>query len=264
MKRRILHQFTEGAAPGDAITDHALTIQRWLQADGYESEIYALSIHPQITQMVRPALTYRPQHDERYVIYHHSIGSALVEQLCGLNLPLITIYHNITPPTYFETTDLALANQLSRGIAQLAILRLHTVLALGVSNYNAGFLREAGFSSVDVLPLPLDEEQYQWPSSPALVARFGSQTSPLLLFVGRLAPNKCQEDLVKLLYHYHRIDPTARLALVGSPSSTSYTRWLTDLVRAGRTARARYLGWSCQPGGSGHVLPHGRSVRLHE
>lgn len=232
MRREILNQFTEGAAPGDAITDHALVIQRWLRSRGYESDVFAASIHPDLVQAVRPALHYRPQHDESCAIYHHSIGSTLVEQLCGLDLRLITIYHNVTPPEYFQTTDLALANQLRRGIDQLALLREHTTLALGVSNYNAEHLRKAGFSAVDVLPLPLDELRYQWPDNPTLGARLRCEHSPLLLFVGRLAPNKCQGDLVKLLYYYRRINPRARLALVGSPWSTVYTRWLTDLVKA--------------------------------
>ncbi len=63
-----------------------------------------------------------------------------------------------------------------------------------------------------------------WPSR----SRIGG---PLLLFVGRQVPNKKAEDLLKLLFFLRRIEPDARLTLVGAPWLDSYTRWLHDLAR---------------------------------
>jgi glycosyltransferase involved in cell wall biosynthesis len=62
-----------------------------------------------------------------------------------------------------------------------------------------------------------------------LIARLGGQ-GPLLLFVGRLVPNKRQDDLIKLLYFYRRITPTARLLLVGDPWVPEYANWLRALA----------------------------------
>jgi glycosyltransferase involved in cell wall biosynthesis len=51
-----------------------------------------------------------------------------------------------------------------------------------------------------------------------------------LLFIGRLAPNKRQEDLVKLLYCLRRIRPEARLILVGDRWEVGYDRWVEQLA----------------------------------
>jgi glycosyltransferase involved in cell wall biosynthesis len=51
-----------------------------------------------------------------------------------------------------------------------------------------------------------------------------------LLFLGRIAPNKKQEDLMKLLHFYRRIEPDARLILVGSGQLSNYTNWLHDFA----------------------------------
>lgn len=229
MAQRTLHQFTAGVTVGDAISDHLFTIQRWLRAAGFHSEIYAQHIDARLANVVRPALSYRPSSEEMYVLYHHSIGSPLVEQLTALPLKLVVIYHNITPPEFLANIDPPRARELSEGRAQLAQLCSHTFLGLGVSPFNESELQAAGFTNTGVLPIVLDESQYQTPHS-ALSTPHSAQSGPLLLFVGRLAPHKRQEDLIKLLYYYRRIEPAARLALVGSTWLPAYTRWLKGLV----------------------------------
>jgi glycosyltransferase involved in cell wall biosynthesis len=58
-----------------------------------------------------------------------------------------------------------------------------------------------------------------------------------LLFVGRVAPNKCQHDLLAVFAEYLRLGPDARLVLAGSwPEGHSYATFLRQ--------RARELGVS--------------------
>jgi glycosyltransferase involved in cell wall biosynthesis len=58
------------------------------------------------------------------------------------------------------------------------------------------------------------------------------KATPNLLFVGRLAPNKRVEDVIKVLYQYHQIEPNARLYLVGETRYTRrYVEWLQDFVQ---------------------------------
>ncbi|MEM4204662.1 MAG: glycosyltransferase family 4 protein [Candidatus Methanomethylicaceae archaeon] len=227
MKR--LHQFIIGATPGDAITDNALLIQRWLREDGFDSEIYAESIHPSLVGKVKPYREYRPSHPGELVILHHSIGSDLVEHLLQQDLRFLVIYHNITPSTFFQPADPVLVAQMQRGREQLKRLRERTVLALGVSSFNEAELREVGFVHTGVLPIPLDPSQYELELNSDLVNRY-RDTGPRLLFVGRLVPNKKQEDLIKLLYFYRRIEPFARLFLVGAPWVPAYAEWLEELA----------------------------------
>ncbi|MBA3532462.1 MAG: glycosyltransferase [Ardenticatenales bacterium] len=111
----------------------------------------------------------------------------------------------------------------------MAALCSRTPLALAVSAYNEEELRAVGYQQTRVLPLSLDESQYRFPTNPALVEQF-QKYGPKLLFVGRQVPNKKPEDLLKLLYYYRRIEPTACLILVGAPWLPNYERWLHDLA----------------------------------
>ena len=60
--------------------------------------------------------------------------------------------------------------------------------------------------------------------------------------MGRITPNKRQEDLVKLLFYYRRLQPEARLVLVGQPEE-KYLIWLKRLVdRLGLTEAVTFTG----------------------
>ena len=224
-----LHQFIIGATPGDAITDHALVIQRWLREEGFRSEIYAESIHPSLFDTIRLYREYRPSRPGERVVLHHSIGSDLVDDLLNQNVQVLLIYHNVTPPSFFQPADPALTAQVQRGREQLKRLRERTVLALGVSAFNERELKELGFPRTGVLPIVLNPSQYNAELNTELLARY-RDGAPNLLFVGRLVPNKRQEDLIKLLWYYRRVDPSARLFLVGAPWVPAYAEWLRELA----------------------------------
>lgn len=227
--RPILHQFTEAAMVGDATTDQALLIRRWLRELGFISNIYAIHRQPAIAADILPMADYRPGQEERFVIYHHAIGTDTADKLLDLSIPLILIYHNITPPDFFTTIDPLLSRQLVRGLAQLEAFRPQAALALGDSYYSERELLKIGFRHTGVLPIVLDSVRYDLPSLPAL-ADHTQERGPLLLFVGRLAPNKRQEDLLKLLHFYRRIEPNAELILVGGIHHRDYYRWLLELA----------------------------------
>ena len=81
-----------------------------------------------------------------------------------------------------------------------------------------------------MLPIVLDPDQYNLPDNPALVRRLQAHGGPILLFVGRLAPNKRQEDLLKLLYCYRRLRAGAHLLLVGDRWDMGYDGWVERLA----------------------------------
>jgi L-malate glycosyltransferase len=229
MPRLTLHQFTEAAAVGDATTDHMLLIRQWLREMGFVSEIYAVHREAALEKEVRSVHSYRRRKDEPFLIYHHATGAQVVDKLCALGIPLILIYHNVTPPEYFAGSNPHFVQQLTQGRAQLDQLRPFTALALGVSHYNESELQARGFAPTAVLPIVLDPAHYDIPSNQALLAEC-QQKGPTLLFVGRIAPNKRHEDLLKLLYHYRRLNPAARLILVGSAHFQDYLEWLQQLA----------------------------------
>jgi L-malate glycosyltransferase len=249
---RALHQVISGAAAGDAITDQALTIQRWLRELGYASELYAESIDPSMSARAAPISQLRVTRGER-LIWHHSTGSDALPTLLDAGARLWLMYHNITPPAFYRDSDPATAAKLQRGLDQLDSLRAATAFASADSAYNAEDLRARGFADSRVLPIVFDAAAYALPPDPATLSALAAQ-QPLLLFAGRLTPNKRQEDVVKLLYHLRRIFPTASLALVGRAWTPTYARWLGALTRGlGLGSAVRFTGYTTQAQYIAHV-----------
>lgn len=230
MAERALHQFTEGAYIGDAVSDQVFAIQRWLRDLGFASEIYSERIQPELEDRVRPARDYRPEAAETCLIHHHAVGSVIAERIKDLGLKQILIYHNITPPQFFAFSDPVLAAHLQKGRRQLEEMRPQTILALGDSGYNEQELINLGYSPTGVLPIVLDESNFDEPNNEDLAAECDI-ARPLILFIGRLAPNKRQEDLIKLHYCLRRLSPNARLVLVGSTDFREYVDWQMELAR---------------------------------
>lgn len=239
MKGATLHQFLTGATAGDAITDQALLMQQWLRDLGFKSEIYARHMHRSMDQRIRPMGSYQRARDEEWGIYHHSIGSDVPDFLVQQDLRLILVYHNITPPEFFESSDPLRAHLARLGLRQLETLRPKTELALAVSSYNEAELKRAGYRCTAVQPICLRTERYDLPLNERLAAGL-ARPGPRLLFIGRMVPNKRQEDLVKLLCALRAIRPQAHLYLIGDPGEIGYDRWVEQLadelgVRSGVT-----------------------------
>jgi glycosyltransferase involved in cell wall biosynthesis len=234
-----LHQFVVGASPGDAITDQAMTMRRWLREMGLTSDLFAYHIHEAMESEVRPLAALKTGNEGNWIIAHHSIGSPAVDQLLARQLQIILIYHNITPPEFFAQVDPTWANYMRLGQEQLKHFPAKTKLALADSPYNELDLHQLPFNQTGVLPITLEESLYQTPSNHSLVNSLKGSAGteqedcgPLLLFISRIAPNKRQEDLIKLLYYYHRIEPNARLILVGDRWQLGYDRWLEGMAHS--------------------------------
>ncbi|MFO7662489.1 MAG: glycosyltransferase [Chloroflexota bacterium] len=229
MSRHVLHQLITGATTGDAITEQALLMRGWLRDLGFHSDIYAWHIHPSMEMEVRPLAAYRRARQEEWAIYRHSIGSEVPDFLSAQSLRLILIYHNITPAEYFEGTDPMRARMARLGQTQLHAIRPQTGIALADSPYNAAELTGVGYRDVEIMPICLPAERYDVSVNPALAETLADHPD-LLLFIGRLAPNKRQEDLVRLLYCLRRIRPQARLYLVGDRWDIGYDTWIEELA----------------------------------
>src|SRR5690606_3919553 len=62
------------------------------------------------------------------------------------------------------------------------------------------------------------------------VERFSKDGYTNLLFVGRIAPNKKQDDIIKIFYYYKKfINPESRLILVGS--YIGMERYYSELIK---------------------------------
>lgn len=218
--RPLVAQFCAGFAPGDAISAESLNIRRVLREWGFQSEIYSWPdhMHPEVHGECKPVSEFDPAATS-LLIYHFSIGSSLTGYALDFPGKKIMIYHNITPGHYFRRYNFDIARQLDEGRKQLASIVDAFDLALADSEFNRTELESLGYRNTGVLPILFEPRH-------SAIRHLKSEVSllPLLeenlttiFFVGRLAPNKKAEDLVRTFGLYQKFyNPRSRLVWVGS------------------------------------------------
>ncbi len=222
MVQLTIHQLINGASQRDAITQNALLWQRWLVEAGHTSEIFALSIEPDCEGQVRPWRSYRSNADK--LLYHHSLGSPVVADLIQNHADgLVPVYHNVTPPRWFAGYQPDLAQRAADGIVQLKQLGQAVSVGWGDSAFNCADMELVGFKKTHVVPITFDETRY---GNVVPIPPKAGANGPLLLFTGRIAPHKCQADLVRLLYACRQIEPETELILIGSEWAKEYADWV--------------------------------------
>ena len=149
--------------------------------------------------------------------------------------PLALHYHNITPPEFFAPGS-AHYEMTRRGYAQLARLVDRFDLLIGDSLYNLDELRRIEAAPRPRLCLyPVVERDTllaaPWDGGPAAHGGDGGD-DPLWLFVGRMAPNKSQADVMRAFDRFVARTGRGRLALVGDMNAVAdYTAALETLRR---------------------------------
>ncbi|MBN1922337.1 MAG: glycosyltransferase family 4 protein [Anaerolineae bacterium] len=231
-----VHQIMPELLYGDAIGNQALKLRGLLREWGYESEIYALHRDRRLAYAGRDVRSYRGS-AETLLIYHYSISSVLTDFVKQLPDRVVVYYHNVTPAAYLNGYNPGLAALLRRGREELSKLS-GASYALAASPYNSEEMTSLGFPDVSVLPYFVYFDELQASAVNAagreIVARYGSPEWVNLLFVGRIVPNKRQDDLIRLFSYYHcLINPRSRLFLVGSDANApGYKMELEILVEA--------------------------------
>jgi L-malate glycosyltransferase len=231
-----IHQVLVSASPGDAITSAAYELRSFLRELG-PSEIYARYIDVSLHHDVLALSDFRARQSDRLtsdvIIFHMSIGEPMVTHFVASRPEkLIVMYHNVSPPERFLPFDPKYAGLLAAGRIELQSLADKALLAMTVSEYNAGELREAGFRNIAVVPLVVDAKRMHSiePHTPTM-NHFETHDGPMVLFVGQLLPHKRPEALIQA-YHIlvTYLIPEAMLVVVGTSRLADYSRYLTHLV----------------------------------
>ncbi len=226
-----IHQLVHTLSYGDAISSEVLALQRAFRTQGRESEVYALNVHPNHEGKARKLAELSADIDAE-IILHYSLGSPLNPFYKNLSKAKRSlIYHNLTPPKWFEGVNPRIVRDIREGQKELPDLLACTDRIIADSKFNALELTNLGFQS-EVLELPVDPARWDAPSNPGIASLVRSQPGVHLLHVGRIAPNKCIEDIIRTFYFlHHYISKESKLWLVGIDIDTElYSFGLKRLV----------------------------------
>jgi glycosyltransferase involved in cell wall biosynthesis len=229
--KQAIHQVLPNLDYGDAVSNQALFIRDTLRAEGYSSNIYVRYIDPRVAH---ECVVFTPEEIRGScgIIYHHSIGTELTPHVIAHRGPKFLIYHNITPAEFFEPYSPDFARILRAGRADLHNLARHFPKSASDSEFNAAELRACGFSEPMVLPIAVDPAKWSVPPNPGLMEQLQDGRTNIL-FVGRISPNKKQDDLVRAFQRFLVADPSARLILVGLvENGDPYVGYLRGIIES--------------------------------
>ena len=240
-----VHQFHPVLAPDDAMSDHVFALRARFREWGYDSQAYAVEAKDGVDGETRSYRElFRTMRPDDTLVLHFSMGHEVFDELAKLPARRVLVFHNVTPPEFFVGINPHAAAHARLGLRQLARLAPAIDLAIGVSEFNERELAAAGYTKTACVPILIDWTRYAVDPDPEVRGLLAGVHSKLL-FVGRISPNKRQDELIRMLAYYRRcIDPEAILVLVGShrdqPQYYARLRALADAL--GLSHAVRFTG----------------------
>lgn len=219
---------------GDAVSNDAISLDGVISEMGIKTGIYAEIIGKNLPKdRVRKVGKLKNLKKEDAIIYHMSTGSELNFSLDKYKCRKMMIYHNITPPEFFRPYSHEAYALTQYGYEGLDFLRDRVEYCLADSEYNKSELLKHGYKCpVDVRPVLIPFNDYRQSPDPETIKKYNDGRTNII-FVGRIAPNKKQENIIKSFYFYKKINPESRLILVGSYAGMeNYHERLENYVKA--------------------------------
>lgn len=232
MKPTRVTQYVADLRSGDAVSDIVRAFHRLLKGWGFQARIAAAGWGDDLRGEVEAYAQCTADASEPHLhVYHFSVAcSPMTEHFRRQPGRKMLVYHNITPPEWFLGYDEGALWATGLARHELASLQDCVEIASSYSTYNLGELEDLGFPRVVRVPMVLDFTRFGTPPDPERL-RALQDGDTHMLFVGRVAPNKCQEDVVRIFWHYQRrINPKSRLHLVGPHSIPTYVERLRGLI----------------------------------
>lgn len=218
---------------GDAVGNDAIAIKNMLKKEGIITAIFAETIHPRVQDEDVLPICYLPElREDDMVIYHFAAADMNIGLLRRLKCKKILRYHNVTPPEFFEPYDEVATEITSVGLKQIEENRDIFDCGLIVSDYNVKDLRKMGYTCpMEVAPILIPFEDYAKEPDSEVIEKYSDGITNIL-FVGRGAPNKRIEDVIRAFKEYkENYDKQARLFLVGNyDEEGAYTKCIRNMI----------------------------------
>ena len=190
-----VHQFVPALLPRDATGDHTRALRDAFRSAGWESDIYVEAAHDEL----QDEATYFEEYPARarpgdVLLYQLGTSSPVAEFLLGRDEPLVLDYHNVTPESFYEgweehtVAKVALARRAGgRAGARRPCSGSPTRPSTPGSSTSWAARRppwcRSSSTSRRTAPAWTHASGPGWPPT--------TETATVLLFVGRISPNKC-------------------------------------------------------------------------
>jgi L-malate glycosyltransferase len=219
-----IHQLLSAAGPYDAVTRQALAYNDLFASWGIAGDIYASAIEPRLPEPVHALHRLDPRPEDLLLI-HYSAYAPRLEPTLDLPNRKLLVYHNVTPARYMWNFQPHVAALCEIGRDHLPRYAQAVDVAVAVSEFNARDLRKAGAKDVRVVPILFEPDLFGAPEPQHDPER------PLVLTVGRLAPHKRHDLVIRAFALFQReLAPDARLLCAGEPISAPYREQLAKLA----------------------------------
>lgn len=213
-------QFLPTLAFGDAVGNDTIALKKAMQELNYDTSIYAEVVDQRLPKHTASDLCNgMPKLDNSDIIlYHMSTGSKLNYSLEQYACRKIMIYHNITPPEFFHGYNAQAEANAQYGLDGLQNLASKIDYCLADSKFNQQDLKKAGFTCpIDIRPILIPFADYEKKPDSFIIKKYSQENWTNIIFVGRIAPNKKHQDIIKIFAFYKKyINPKSRLIFVGN------------------------------------------------
>ena len=216
-RRPRLFQVMEALQPRDAVSRIARTNAPILEELGGERPIMALFAESRVRAETGRLRSVRFRSNDA-AIFHYWGFSRLERLIADFPGPKAIHYHNITPPRFFPPRSLHF-EMTTRGYAQLDRIADLFDLVVGDSRYNLDeFARHLSAPKPMLCVYPVVDTQEllsaDWDRDCAERTAADGQDA-VWLFVGRFAPNKRQDQVMRAFDHFAASTGRGRLIMVG-------------------------------------------------
>ncbi|MBO6214123.1 MAG: glycosyltransferase family 4 protein, partial [Lachnospiraceae bacterium] len=246
----MIYQISDSLNYGDGVGNIMIYLSRLMSERGYEnclcakhiSDEYIRKNDPEMYRVIEGTNELLIGRDD-LVLYHFASGNVFNQQVERLTCRKILIYHNVTPPGFFRgyNVDATLACLWGEYDARYTVGNY--IAAMAMSEFSKSDLVRMGWSpeAVSVFPIVSIEGNKALPNK-RIMNKYGDGNHNLL-FIGRVAPNKKHEDIIRIFKYYKdNYDPDSRLLLVGSLAESIYVDALEYYIEQNDIRDVKFTG----------------------
>ncbi|MEQ5843327.1 glycosyltransferase [Paraburkholderia acidicola] len=194
-----IFQTVEALDYGDAVSNQVIALDTMLKEMGVVTSIYSQWHHADVAGFRQDLSELAPTDEDVIILHYAGYSDHMLPFVQDLRCTKICVYHNITPHTFFRPgTDLY--DFCLKGREQLHEIVQSFHYFWGDSNYNLQELIELGANPENCALVPIIVEKK---SSPSVYQEFDSREKGAWIFLGRIAANKGQVNLVKQFAKAH-------------------------------------------------------------